>query len=216
LIAHITKDELLRRLSDVEIANGFGNRILWVCTRRSKELPFGGGSINFGQIPSRLTEATEFARKAGNTRMRFDGAASDLWEEGYHDLSEGKPGLFGAVTGRAEAQVVRLSLLYALLDRAAEIRTEHLRAALAVWRYCEDSARYIWGNLLGDQTADAMLQAIRASVNGLTRLEVYNLFSGHKPALELDRASAVLVERGLIRTQKEESNGRPTLRYFRA
>ncbi len=216
LIAHITKDELRRRLSDVEIANGFGNRILWVCAKRSKELPFGGGSIDFGAIPSRLADATAFARKMGNTRVRFATDASQLWAHIYHDLSEGKPGLFGAVTGRAEAQVVRLSLIFALLDCASEIRVEHLRAALAVWRYCEDSARYIWGDLLGDPSADAMLQAIRASANGLTRLEVYNLFSGHKPASELDRAAAVLIERGLIQTQKEESNGRPALRYLRA
>jgi hypothetical protein len=43
LIGHITRDELLRRLSDVELANGFGNRILWTCARRSKKLPRGGG-----------------------------------------------------------------------------------------------------------------------------------------------------------------------------
>jgi Protein of unknown function (DUF3987)/DnaB-like helicase N terminal domain len=216
LIAHITKDELLRRLSDVEIANGFGNRILWVCAKRSKELPFGGGSIDFGKNLSRLAGATDFTRKMGNTRVRFDADASQLWERIYHDLSEGKPGLFGAVTGRAEAQVVRLSLLYAMLDCSKNVRAEHLRAALAVWLYCEDSARYIWGNLLGDPSADDILQAIRASANGLTRLEVYNLFSGHKKAAEMDRATAVLIERGLIRTQKEESNGRPTLRYLRA
>jgi len=61
--------------------------------------------------------------------------------------------------GRAEAQVVRLALIYALLDCAREIRAEHLRAALAIWTYCEASARFIWGDSLGDPTADEILRA---------------------------------------------------------
>jgi hypothetical protein len=63
----------------------------------------------------------------------------------------------GALTGRAEAQVVRLSLIYCLLDCANEIGKEHLKAALAVWDYCAASVRYIWGDTLGDPTADEML-----------------------------------------------------------
>ena len=49
----------------------------------------------------------------------------------------GHSGLYGAVTSRAEAQVVRLSLIYALLDCSPVIRQEHLLAALALWEYCE-------------------------------------------------------------------------------
>ena len=215
LIAHVTRDELLRRLSDVELGNGFANRVLWVCTRRSKELPFGGGSINFGDIPARFHEAFDFARRAGDTRFDFDGDAKRLWLEKYHDLSEGKPGLFGAVTGRAEAQVVRLSLIYALLDRAKSIGVEHLRAALAVWAYCEASARYVWrDDLLGDPVADQILAALRAAANGMTRWDLYNHFSRHVKEAELDRAISVLAERGLIRSASEDTGGRPVTRYW--
>ena len=63
-----------------------------------------------------------------------------MWRAIYSKLSAKPPGLLGAATARAEAQVVRLSLIYALLDRAAAIGTEHLTAALALWRYCADSA----------------------------------------------------------------------------
>jgi hypothetical protein len=34
-----------------------------------------------------------------------------------------------------------------------------LRRALAVWWYCEGSARFIFGAALGDSTADEILQA---------------------------------------------------------
>src|SRR5262249_53961795 len=42
VIGHITRTELCRHLDETETANGFGNRILWVCARRSKVLPEGG------------------------------------------------------------------------------------------------------------------------------------------------------------------------------
>ena len=116
------------------------------------------------------------------------------------------------MTSRAEAHVVRLSLTYALLDCAKQIRCEHLEAALAVWRYCEASAVYVWGEALGDATADEILRELRASPDGLTRWAVANHFSRNKPAAELDRAIGVLTERGLIKSEREDSGGRPSVR----
>src|SRR5262249_43844809 len=42
LVGHITADELRRYLTATEQANGFANRHLWICVKRSKELPEGG------------------------------------------------------------------------------------------------------------------------------------------------------------------------------
>jgi hypothetical protein len=108
-----------------------------------------------------------------------------------------------------------LALIYALLDRASAIRADHLRAALAVWRYCEASARYVWRDDLGDPTADELLRALRAAGNdGMTRFDITNYFSRHKVAAELDRAIGVLAERGLIRSATQDTAGRPVTRYW--
>ena len=69
----------------------------------------------------------------------------------YPVLSEGKPGLLGAVISRSEAQVMRLALVYAALNGARRISVDHMRAALVVWQYCEDSATYMRKRGLGDQ-----------------------------------------------------------------
>ena len=42
----------------------------------------------------------------------------------------------------------------ALLVKFNIVCVEHLRAALAVWQPCEDSARFIFGAALGDPVAD--------------------------------------------------------------
>ena len=115
---------------------------------------------------------------------------------------ENEPGMFGTVTARASAQVLRLSLIYALLDAASRIRREHLEAALEVWRYCEDSARFIFGSI-GDPTVDVILEALRCSGGGLTRTEIFRgIFNGHGSNSEIERALMVLHRTGLARFEK--------------
>lgn len=214
MLGHITREELRRCLADTETANGFGNRILWTLARRSKSLPMGGGSIDYGDIIQRLKAVTDRSRKLGNTRMMFEPAAETLWRSEYDRLAEGHPGMFGAATSRGEAHVLRLFLIYALLDGAKSIGVEHLRAALAVWDYCEASARFIWGDRLGDPVADELLRVLRAAgASGMTRWEVSNHFGRNKDATSLDIAISLLVERGLIRSESEQTGGRKGTRY---
>ena len=146
--------------------------------------------------------------------MARDSAAREIWYEVYAELSEWKPGLFGAATGRAEAQVMRLALVYALLDYSSWIRREHLRAALAVWRYAEQSAAFLFGSALGDPTADEILAALRKRADGMTRLEIRDLFNRHKSSAETQRALTSLAEKGLAKSEKEDSGGGPTERWF--
>lgn len=214
LIGHITKTELLKYLSSTEAANGFGNRFLWVCVRRSKLLPEGGQlhTVDFAPIIRHLDQAVRFARTAGE--LRRDEEARELWCEVYPRLTQDRLGLFGAVTSRAEALVLRLSLLYAVLDGCPEIRVPHLAAALEVWRYCEDSARFIFGDALGDQTADAILEALRSRPEGMTRTDIRDLFDRHKSTSEIGRALAILKANGMIRSQSERTGGRPMERWY--
>jgi hypothetical protein len=210
LIGHITKQELLARMDDTSKANGFANRFLWALVRRSKELPEGAAEPEATRDPliKRLSEVFTFARAVA--QMQRNAKAKALWAEVYGPLSAGKPGLLGAVLSRAEAQVLRLSIIYALLDKTAEIGVTHLEAALAVWEYCEQSARLIFGARLGDPTADRILEALRtAGPQGMSENEIYELFGKHKSANDRARALNMLVSLGLATFTKEGTGGRP-------
>jgi hypothetical protein len=200
IIGHITKEEINRCLNNTEASNGFGNRFLWLAVGRSKLLPEGGEQVDFeanGMI-RRLRAAVDFARV--QAVMKRDDDARKLWRDVYTALAEGKAGLLGAITARSEAMVARLSVIYALLDCSPCVRIEHLKAALAVWVYSEQSAAFIFGDALGDPTADEILQALRqAAEAGLTRTQVSNLFNRNRAAGEIGRALGVLRERGLAR-----------------
>lgn len=131
------------------------------------------------------------------------------------DLSEGKPGLLGAVTSRAESQTMRLACLYALLDCSAVVRGEHLAAALATWKYCEDSARFIFGDALGDATADEILRTLRSRPEGMTRNGIREHFGRNKLSAEINRALALLQEYGLARVERDQGEqGRPAEHWY--
>lgn len=211
IMGHVTRDELLRYLDRSELASGFANRFLWVASKRSRSLPDGEGVPVETLVPlaDELRQAREWALSP--RRMVRDPEASELWHAVYGPLSEGKAGMFGAATSRAEAQVLRLSVLYAALDGAARIRVEHLRAGLAVWRYAEHSARWIFGDATGDQVADAILSALRSAEGGLTRTYMVSvLFGRNVPAPRIERALALLLQAGHARRDEvKDTGGRP-------
>jgi len=216
IIGHITREELLIELSNNDKVNGFGNRNLWLCVQRSKLLPDGGdwADLDLGSLVSRLKEVVEFARGVGE--IRRDAEAGAMWHEVYGQLVGERAGLFGALTSRAEAHVLRLSCVYALLDRSTEIRRPHLEAALALWKYCEDSAEFIFGDAQGNQILDQILKALRNAPDGLTRNEIRDLFGRHRSSEEIGTALRILGERGLAAFQKEDTGGRAAERWFAA
>lgn len=209
LVAHVTRQELLRHLDSTEAGNGFGNRFLWLCVRRSKCLPEGGRFDDVDQEPviRRLGDAVEKARLTGELR-RSEGAR-EVWHNVYPKLSEGKPGLLGALIARSEAQVMRVACLYALLDRSDEIGEAHLLAALALWDYAERSAEYIFGDALGEPVADRILRELRSSGDGLSRSAILAAFGHHRRTREIGQALGLLREQGLAASRKVPTGGRP-------
>lgn len=212
ILGHITRVELLSELTRTDTANGLANRFLWICSRRSKRLPDGGDFHTVDLMPHarRLTSAITHAQQS--TRLERDDAARTLWHDVYDHLTDERPGLYGAVTGRAEAQTMRLALIYALLDESSVIRASHLEAALEVWRYADESARWIFGDKLGNPIADRIL-AMLDDASSMTRTEIRDAFGRNVPAEQIGTALALLHDGLLAEMKKEPTAGRPTERW---
>ncbi len=215
IVAHVTAGELRRELSATESANGFANRFLFVCAKRSKQLPLGGQLTDHDLAP--LADELRLSLRAASVVgvLSLDAPARELWIKVYAELSEGAPDLFGAVTGRAEAQVMRLAVLYALLDRGDAIALEHLEAALALWRYCAESACYVFGGQVGHPLADRLLELVREKGSeGLARSEFREAIGGSTPSIKIDAARDTLLRALLIRVEKESTGGRASERFY--
>jgi len=210
VIAHITEEELRRYLTETERANGFGNRFLWLLVRRSKLLPAGAPVPDDKLEPliARLRDAFAFAQRQDELRRTVKAEA--LWADVDPELTEAEPSLVGAIFSRAEAQVLRLSLTYALLDQSSAIKTHHLDAALAFWKYAEASARRIFGGRLGAPLADTILGALR-SRGSLSETEIWALLGRHRSAEEIHGALEFLSRTGKARSHTKRTQGRPAV-----
>lgn len=220
LIGHITSDELRAHLDDVNVFNGFANRFLWACVRRSKLLPDPKPlpTADHDRFQKLMGRAVVAAQRRGEVHRSKQ--ANRLWSDGlYAALVAGRSGLFGAATDRAAPQVMRLALVYALLERASRIDRTHLESAHALWTYCEASARNLFGARGNAEYADAdtILQALQMAGRdlGLTRADIYrDVFHKNKDREGITRQLQYLLDNGFARFEMVKTSGRPVERWY--
>jgi hypothetical protein len=212
VVGHITLEELKSRLTNTDMFSGYVNRFLLFCVTRSKVLPSGG---NVDQVA-----LDRVARKINRTLNRvrdFDlmtrtPRAEELWKDLYHEMAEDDPGgLLGAAVARAEPQVLRISVAYALAAGSSTIMVQHVEAAWALWSYARSSAEYIFGDGSGSGVADTILAAARAAGrSGVSRTEISEVLGRHRSSKELDAIEALLLRQGRIEVvPPRKSKGRP-------
>ena len=143
------------------------------------------------RIGARLKEAQMLGH------LTMTDAAAEAWGQNYRVLSGERPGLLGAILGRAEAQALRIALIYALLDNKSQIDLPHLGAGLAVVAFCEDSTAQIWGDMIGDSVADTILVALKtAGSAGMPRTHLGALFSRHESSARISNVLSSLERAG--------------------
>lgn len=227
MVAGISKEELLLETTAADAQNGTLNRFLFGCCQRSRLLPEGETFHHLIEEKewSDLQEGFQenIRHHEESLLIRRDEEAQKHWglnlfpDDGglYKKLSQLRPGLWGTVTARAAQQVMRLSLITAVINGARRIEDAHQDAAWELWRYCDDSCKYIWGDAT-DQTAARILQGLRETGNdkGLTKNEVFELFHGHKSKELINAGLAWLSSRGLAYSRTVPTGGRPAEMWF--
>src|SRR5262252_4530011 len=94
------------------------------------------------------------------------------------------------------------------IDSSSEIRRVHLEAALSVWEYCEQTAWRIFGNRLGDSTADEIASALRARPEGMSRNAIIDHFHRHKSGADIQQALNRLLQEKCVHRKWHETGGR--------
>ena len=209
IIGHITPDELRAKLTQTDMVNGFVNRFLLALVKHSKDLPDGGNPIDMQEVTKWLKEILNTVFPSQITRTE---EARKHWHEIYGGLKKPRLGMIGAVTARARPHVLRLSIIYAILDKSLQIDVQHQKAALAVWKYCEESAAYLFGDSVGDETADNILRVVRnAGPSGISRSDLSRTVFGSSSTKGYPIALDLLLRLILIGTTIVPSTGgRPT------
>lgn len=208
IVSHITLAELNRKLDEVEAFSGFANRILWVCARRQGVVPFPEPmpEKELASLQWELKGIIERVQKF--SQMNFSEDAKEKWMEVYSDLSKDHSGLVGAVIDRAESQVIRLAMIYSLLDSSDIISVGHLESALAVWRYCEASAGFIFAGREVNPYSQKILDLLRKD-GEKTATEIYEHFNRHIKKSQLEQSIMEMVSQKKIEIEKIQTKGRP-------
>lgn len=209
LLGHITREELKLYLSATDLFSGLANRILWVCVRRSKILPEETSmpKDEWKRLVADLRRALEFGKRVHEVKLSRK--AKRLWARIYTSLSIIPDGIFGAAISRAEAQVRRMALIFCLLDSCSEVRTQHLKAAMAVWNYCRQSAHYIFAGRTKPTVEQIIVRHLKNAVGGMTRSELSAVFHNHQDSASMSAALRQLELQGLVKKKTRMTAGRP-------
>lgn len=209
LIGHITREELRRHTTAIELANGYLNRFVVIACRRQRLLPEGGDHdpLADSDLHRQLAAAVQHARNAG--QLRLDPDARTLWHDAYRQLAQPQPGILGQITARAEAHTIRLAMLYALTGGQRHITPQHLTAALALHDYAARSAAWALTGATGQPLAEHIHAALTANPAGLTRSQISDTLNHNQPAGQLDHALRALQAAGRATVTQIATGGRP-------
>ena len=198
VIGHITRSELAAHLAGVQALNGFLNRFVFVACRRQRLLPEGGylDPLAGTGLEAVLRDNLHTARRAG--QLCLDDQARQHWREIYVELASIEHGdeVLAALLARAEAHVLRLAMLYALIDYAA--------ASLA-WARSQAAA---------DPLAERIARELSKRPEGLTRTAVRDLFARNVSAERIEEALGALQRDGRAERRRSPTGGRPAECWF--
>lgn len=210
LIGHITREELRRHTTSLELANGYLNRVLLIACRRQRLLPEGGDPdpLRNTGLDRLLAAALRQARTAG--QIRLDPDARELWHHAYRQLAtEPADRIVAQITARAEAHIIRLALIYTLTDGQRHIGAPHLTAALALHNYATRSAAWALTGATGQPLAEQIHAALANNPAGLTRSQISDTLKHNQPAGEIDTALHALHAAGRATVTQIKTGGRP-------
>jgi hypothetical protein len=155
MFGHITPLELRKVLTEIDSNNGFANRILWFLVNAVGEVPdpplVDWQGQHFDLIKG-LREIVENFCTRPPSQMCWSKEGKAEWSK-YHRAAKKRVfgGLLKPIVKRSIPHVLRLTMIYTLLDNSCLMEPKHLAAAVAVVDYAERSAKAIFGQQTGNK-----------------------------------------------------------------
>jgi hypothetical protein len=214
LIGHITPDELRLLLSASDQTNGLANRFLMVASHTSRIVVWD----DQGDPNHLCRKAVEAAGIASIARLGRNRGPMSIDDGAYHALVYLSHGEHlrteSDLLMRLWSHLLRVTLIYAVMDGGTVVRIEHVKAALAFVLYAMESTLTIFSQQEMSSTTSKILNLIEKSgVNGLTRTQLTAQLSNHVKSDQRDAAISELAASGLIAITTRSSGGRPAEIY---
>jgi hypothetical protein len=241
MVGMITPAELERHHKRLSQGGGLESRLLFCMSAPSTDIdPFAAESADYADLIDRLRMALELSR-SGVLEQTDPISRAVFLERGtgwqpssvlpLHDKVTAEWGALvrerlpraesedvAALWARAEVQVVRLAAAYAIGTGSDVVDPEHVKAAVAVWRYCAESAETFLGIAAGqgDGRADRvqvrkLLGYLHTHPGWVTRTQISReVCRGNARSGDIRAMLAYLVRKGLVETRTTaDTSGAP-------
>lgn len=216
----ITPNELMELMAAREMSNGFANRFMIFFAERLRKISFPESTSNetVNELARSVRGIIDFCRTGAvsNARISFTQDARHMYDKLYQgELSDNRYGeRIAGVTERRAPMLVRISMLFALIDMKLKIEPAHINAAIAWIRYLVDSVRFIFASgaeevdtIEVNDTAEDIVNFLRlrgeTSKTEITR----ECFNGNKNSDQIDKAIADLLTTSPPRIEVQEVRG---------
>jgi hypothetical protein len=207
VITHVTPSELTRRMATVDRSNGSANRFLWIESYWRHDRPFATVPEweKHTALVSNLRNVLAWAKERSRA-MQWSDDAAKAWATWYRNR-EKLAGDIGEITKRARVHILRLAMIYAVLDCRQEISVDHFNAAKAVWDYAAQSAKRIFGNGTGNKRADQLNWKLQRA-GKMTLTEISDSFGRNVSAVDIEQIIELLVTNRSARVGEETNEKR--------
>lgn len=231
LHACITPSELTKMLGRGEIDNGFANRFLmvWAENVGCVAFPEATQSHVVEQLAGFAIDIIKYAlgdypESSNSKEMHLSQSAREFYMQVYRGFktpldNEQVAGLLA----RRAPYTIRLSMLFALMDKTRVIEVQHIKAAFAWIEYATDTTRFVFHSERQTEKATEIkknaakiLTFIEESTTGVSASDINSqCFKKHTESAKIKEALNYLLAENppLIEASKGTTKGRPKITY---
>lgn len=195
----ITQSELSELITKTSLTNGFANRFIWLHVSRSKLLSFPP-EPDQERLQSLVKKMSVLlAKLKDGKQITLAKSACGVWDRMYVTLNSRDSETNIEIKNRAVNNILRVALIYAILDESSEVEERHLEAAYELIRHSESCVDKIFSKKSSTKDEMKLLKALNARGGWTSQTEVIEqIFNRNRSAEEIGRLQKELTEKKLI------------------
>lgn len=207
IIAHSTFEVLQKAYPEQEFWSGLGNRFLWIFARKRQtvKIPEAMDYDRLRNIAHRIQSALSSYNE--KSVLDFSDAGREHWLKQYEMHEPKDDGKIGAILSRSHVQIIRIALIYALLDCEKAVDVVHLKAAEALWEYSLSSVKYLFETHDQNPVERRILEALKQKPHSMT--DISKLFGNHGDCNAIATILKKLTAQDRVELVTVKTGGRP-------
>jgi len=218
MICGIQPEVLENAFQTGDIHGGFAGRFCYVYDSSNKEIPIPvwNKEKEYGNI---LDELNQIKLSFNiETQILFHDSCIPIWSDFYHDYRNPNihHPLLMQINERMQNHVLKIAIIFAILDNKPSIMPTHLNNAIAIAYWLMNNNKRLFGSLGLDKQSKLESKIIELICHDCNnRRDIYQKLSGRTSARELQLSLEGLIKAGIIYEKiTKNPKGSPSKKYI--